>query len=76
MITANKLRELFSTRSNIASTLKDHEFRGHYENGFTHTNGTPDPTYKMQMESPIWNKTTPQFKEYHNKVIKQNGYGW
>lgn len=30
-------RELFSTRSNIASTLKDHEFRGHYENGFTHT---------------------------------------
>ena len=69
-------RELFSTRSNIASTLKDHEFRGHYENGFTHTNGTPDPTYKMQMESPIWNKTTPRFKEYHNKVIKQNGYGW
>jgi hypothetical protein len=56
--------------------LKDHEFRGHYENGFTHTNGTPDQTYKMQMESPIWNKTTPQFKEYHNKVIKQNGYGW
>lgn len=69
-------RELFSTRSNIASTLKDHEFKGHYENGFTHTNGTPDQTYKMQMESPIWNKTTPQFKEYHNKVIKQNGYGW
>lgn len=24
----------------------------------------------------LWNKTTPQYKEYHNKVIKQNGYGW
>ena len=69
-------RNLFSTRSNIASTIKDHEFRGHYQNGFTHTDGTPDPTFKMQMESPIWNKTTSQFKEYQNTVIKEHGYGW
>lgn len=69
-------RELLSTRSNIASTLKDHEFGGHYEKGFTHNNGIPDPTYKMQMESPIWNKTTQQFKEYQKGVIKEHGYGW
>lgn len=69
-------RELLSTRSNIASTLKDHEFGGHYEKGFTHNNGIPDPTYKMQMESPIWNKTTQQFKEYQKGVIKEHGYDW
>ena len=69
-------RELFSTRSNVASTLVDHEFKGHYKKGYVHENDIPDLTFKKQMESPIWDKTTPQFKEYQKDVIKEHGYGW
>lgn len=67
-------RELFSTRSNIVSTIIDHEFKGHYKNGFVHVNGVLDPTFKLQKKSINWNKTTLQFKEYYNKVIKEHGW--
>lgn len=67
-------RQLFSTRSNVNSTIIDHEFRGHYKNGYVHKDGVPDPTYKTQKESINWNKTTLQYKEYHNKVIKEHGW--
>lgn len=39
-----------------------------------HKDGVPDPTYKTQKESINWNKTTLQYKEYHNKVIKEHGW--
>lgn len=35
---------------------------------------TPDSTFKMQKDSPIWNKTTMKFKKYQNTIIKENGY--
>jgi hypothetical protein len=67
-------RSLFSTRSNVNSTIIDHEFKGHYKNGWVHKKGGPDPTFKMQKESVNWNKTTSHFKKYQNKVIKQHGW--
>ena len=66
--------KLFSTRSNVNSTIIDHEFEGHYEKGLVHKNGVPDPTFRMQKESANWNKTTSHFKDYQNKVIKQHGW--
>ena len=67
-------RELFSTRSNVVSTILDHEFKGHYKNGYIHIDRVPDQTFKDQKESINWIKTTPQYKEYQNKVIKEHGW--
>ena len=67
-------RELFSTRSNIISCIGDHEFKGHYQLGYKHEENTSDRIYRMQKNSPNWNKTTIQFKNYINKIIKDNGW--
>lgn len=67
-------RKLFSTRSNVNSTIIDHEFNGHYINNYKHKKCVPDSTYKMQKESNNWNKTTLQYKEYQNDLIKENGW--
>jgi hypothetical protein len=32
------------------------------------------PLASHQKESDIWNKTTPQNKEYQNKVLKEHGW--
>ena len=50
------------------------EFKGHYEKGFVHKENVPDSTFINQKKSNNWKKTTPQFKEYQNKVIKEHGW--
>ena len=67
-------RQLFSTRSNINSTIIDHEYKGHYEKGLVHKDGVPDPIYKIQKRSINWEKATLQYQEYYNKIIKQHGW--
>ena len=66
---------LFSTRSNIISVLWDHEFKGHYKYPFQHKeDGFTDTVFFMQMQSPTWQKTTADFKNYHNKILSDNGW--
>ena len=64
----------FSTRANIINCIGDHEFKGHYQLGYKHEENTSDRIYRMQKNSPNWNKTTIQFKNYINKIIKDNGW--
>ena len=66
-------RALFSTRSNIQSCL-GHEYNGHFIKGYRHINNQFDPTYNLEKSNPVWKKTTKAYKDYINKVIKQNGY--
>ena len=67
-------RSLISTRANIQSLVGDHEYKGHYINKWQHIDNVPDPTYDFQIQSPIWKKTTQEFKDYINKTIKQHGW--
>ena len=69
-------RDLFATRSNIYSCLGVHEFYGHFKKAYTHKQDTPDATFKKQKDDPSWNKTTSNFKEYIETIIKENGYGY
>lgn len=67
-------RNLFSTRSNINSTIIDHEFKGHYKDGLVHIEGVPDPTFKKQKESINWKRATQEYKDYFNIVIEEHGW--
>lgn len=71
-----KERDIFISRSNIESCLGVHEKRGHYDKGYKHKFGKPDATYKEQIGDRSWTKTTENFKEYIQKVIKENGYAY
>ena len=65
---------LLSTRSNICNLLGVHEYYGHYINHYHHKEGVLDATYFLQRNHYSWKKTTPQFKNYINSVIKQYAY--
>ena len=51
-----------------------HEYYGHYINHYHHKEGVLDATYFLQRNHYSWKKTTPQFKNYINSVIKQYAY--
>lgn len=71
----SKERQIYSTVSNVQNMLGEHEYWGHFKNGWSEFSGTHHKVYEYQMKQPSWEKTTDLYKnliEYlYNKDKKK-----